>query len=207
MMRKTRRFTRGGEVSHILNTWEQNKVVCKIIFLLNKKVSFCPSHNYLEWNKTNGSTSCYLLQPMSHHIKGIKRERDGWIKGRMESSWRTGVCPNSDSLLAERGGRDAQLRAQSFPACLVPYIDRLAGIKENMNRDLGFTVIHMDHTKLLSSGLQSYSDLQLQMPQWQLILGPIVPKTMQDMDRGVRQGKKIPPYMVIISFNGNISDL
>lgn len=44
---------------------------------------------------------------------------------------------------------------------LVPYISKLAEIKKNMNRDLGFTVIHMDHKELLSSGLQSYEDLQL----------------------------------------------
>lgn len=137
---------------------------------------------------------CYLLQPMSHHIKGVKRERDGWIKGRMESSWRIGVCPNSDSLLAERGGRDAQLRAQSFPACLVPYIDRLAEIKENMNRDLGFTVIHIDHTERLSSGLQSYKDVQLLMPQWQSILGPIVSKLWRTWidEWDSRWGKKNP---------------
>lgn len=106
---------------------------------------------------TNGSVYVICFSQRRIISRALKeRGMDGWKEGRIESSWRIGVCPNTDSLLAESGGRDGRLRAQSFPACLVPYIDRPAEIKENMNRDLGITVIHMDHTELLPSGLQSY---------------------------------------------------
>lgn len=138
-MRKHADSPRGGEQS------EQHGHLQNIFSIRQENIYLYGRSNIiLSLIETNGSKSghlCYLPQLVSHRIKGVKRERDGWTKGKMESSWVTGVCPNSDSPLAERGGKDAQLRAQSFPACSVPYIDRLAEIKENMNRDLDFFVI------------------------------------------------------------------
>ncbi len=69
-------------MSNNLKTWERNKVICKTIFPLNKKSVFLyvPHIMILNVIQTNGNASGrlrYLLQPMSHHIKGAKGERDG----------------------------------------------------------------------------------------------------------------------------------
>jgi len=100
-----------------------------------------------------------LLQQVSHPIEDGKREKDGWIKGRMESSRRIGVCSNRDSRLAERGGKKAKRRAQPCPACTVPYIERL--FREQVEYE---HVIHMDHVEVPSSGLQSYEGRSSLMP-------------------------------------------
>lgn len=121
--------------------------------IISSEWVYVPHRTVWMWYEQMGeSWDVYSFQISQYNIKGVKMERNRWIKGRMESSWRIGACPTSDSLLAARRWRVAQLRAQSFLACLLPHSNGVAEIKQNMNRDLDLTVAHMDQSELLSSG-------------------------------------------------------
>lgn len=102
--------------------WEQVWVVYVILFNRCRIIS-----KVLKWKRMDGS-------------------KEEWSHNELlEFAQTATVCWQSEE------GEMPDSELNHFLHALVPRIDRLAGIKESMNRGLGVTVIHMDHTELLSS--------------------------------------------------------